>query len=52
VEIHASAAQNNTIPPPTMTLFPTRTASLVPATDATPTDTATGSSRTPVPSGL
>src|SRR5262249_3516464 len=50
--IQASAAQNNAMPPPTISLLPTRTASLVPATDATPTETATGSSRTPVDSGL
>src|SRR5215469_628104 len=35
-----------------MTLLPIRTASLVPATAATPTVTATGKSRTPVDSAL
>ena len=35
-----------------MTLLPIRTASLVPATAATPTVTATGSNLTPVDSGL
>ena len=39
-EIHNNAAQNSAIPPPTISLLPTRTASRVPATEATPTETA------------
>ena len=41
-----------TSPVVTISLVPARTASWVPATDPTPTDSATGSRRTPVDSGL
>ena len=47
-----SAAQKKSIPLAIIALLPIRTASRVPATEATPTEAATGSSRTPVPSGL
>jgi len=44
-------AADATSPVVTTSLVPARTASWVPATDPAPTDTATGSRRTPVDSG-
>src|SRR5262249_29628279 len=51
-DIQSRVSPNSARPAPTMTLLPIRTASLVPAIDATATETASGSSRTPVLSGL
>ena len=52
VEAQRSPVANNNNPAPTITLFPTRTASFVPTTDVTATEPATGRRRTPVPSGV
>jgi hypothetical protein len=52
VAVHKVPAAKNSRPLATITLLPTRTASLVPATEATATAVATGRRRIPVPSGL
>ena len=52
VAVHNRPAAKNSRPLATITLLPARTASLVPATEATATAVATGRRRTPVPSGL
>ena len=52
VEAQRSPVAKSNNPVPTITLFPTRTASLVPTTDVTATEPATGRRRTPVPRGV